>query len=249
VQHAGWMMCIISARDELGSKIQIVSWGWRIGQLEIDMKKKKTDFRWIVLHWSHSHSGIGVLPLVLVLTLTYTPNSPFFSSNLHFCFASLFLLHLHPQQWLMQPTAPYSPPSSEIQGFEYSFISRVTEQVGTLILLFPHSQSQPYQESALLYILLRRKSQLISEYVCIGRRWRGRRMSNPDQTVLNRRPSRSAATTTFSLEVFDNEVVPSALASISPILRVANEIETERPRVAYLCMHGHIYSHLSLLIN
>ncbi|RZC13176.1 Callose synthase 5 [Glycine soja] len=28
----------------------------------------------------------------------------------------------------MQPTAPYSPPSSEIQGFEYSFISRVTEQ-------------------------------------------------------------------------------------------------------------------------
>ncbi|KAH1237314.1 Callose synthase 5 [Glycine max] len=66
-------------------------------------------------------------------------------------------------------------------------------------------------------------------------RWRGRRMSNPDQTVLNRRPSRSAATTTFSLEVFDNDVVPSSLASISPILRVANEIETERPRVAYLC--------------
>ncbi|KHN29244.1 Callose synthase 5 [Glycine soja] len=60
-------------------------------------------------------------------------------------------------------------------------------------------------------------------------------MSNPDQTVLNRRPSRSAATTTFSLEVFDNDVVPSSLASISPILRVANEIETERPRVAYLC--------------
>ncbi|KAK9950103.1 hypothetical protein M0R45_005605 [Rubus argutus] len=52
---------------------------------------------------------------------------------------------------------------------------------------------------------------------------------------LTRRPSRSAATTTFSTEVFDNEVVPSALASIAPILRVANEIETERPRVAYLC--------------
>ncbi|KAK7410888.1 hypothetical protein VNO78_02085 [Psophocarpus tetragonolobus] len=52
--------------------------------------------------------------------------------------------------------------------------------------------------------------------------------------TLTRRPSRSAATT-FSTEVFDNEVVPSSLASISPILRVANEIENERPRVAYLC--------------
>ncbi|KAI9074796.1 hypothetical protein K1719_043220 [Acacia pycnantha] len=51
---------------------------------------------------------------------------------------------------------------------------------------------------------------------------------------LTRRPSRSAATT-FSAEVFDNEVVPSSLASIAPILRVANEIESERPRVAYLC--------------
>ncbi|KAF3440590.1 hypothetical protein FNV43_RR18874 [Rhamnella rubrinervis] len=52
---------------------------------------------------------------------------------------------------------------------------------------------------------------------------------------LSRRPSRSAATTTFSTEVFDNEVVPSSLASIAPILRVANEIEHERPRVAYHC--------------
>lgn len=61
-------------------------------------------------------------------------------------------------------------------------------------------------------------------------------MASSDHT-LNRRPSRSAATTTFSSEVFDNEVVPSSLASISPILRVANEIEGERPRVAYLCMN------------
>ncbi|XP_057496432.1 callose synthase 5 [Actinidia eriantha] len=52
---------------------------------------------------------------------------------------------------------------------------------------------------------------------------------------LMRRPSRSAATTTFSMEVFDNEVVPPSLASIRPILHVANEIQTERPRVAYLC--------------
>ncbi|KAK8983008.1 hypothetical protein V6N11_054992 [Hibiscus sabdariffa] len=52
---------------------------------------------------------------------------------------------------------------------------------------------------------------------------------------LSRRPSRSAATTTFSTEVFDNEVVPSSLSSIAPILRIAKEIEPERPRVAYLC--------------
>ncbi|KAH0716169.1 hypothetical protein KY284_009074 [Solanum tuberosum] len=52
---------------------------------------------------------------------------------------------------------------------------------------------------------------------------------------LTRRPSRSAATTTFSMEVFDNEVVPSSLQSIAPILRVAREIQNERPRVAYLC--------------
>ncbi|XP_077211954.1 callose synthase 5-like [Tasmannia lanceolata] len=52
---------------------------------------------------------------------------------------------------------------------------------------------------------------------------------------LTRRSSRSAAMTTFSLEVFDHEVVPSSLGSIVPIIRVATEIETERPRVSYLC--------------
>ncbi|KAG9444232.1 hypothetical protein H6P81_015572 [Aristolochia fimbriata] len=52
---------------------------------------------------------------------------------------------------------------------------------------------------------------------------------------LTRRSSRSAAQTTFSMEVFDNEVVPSSLGSIAPVLRVAAEIENERPRVAYLC--------------
>lgn len=57
------------------------------------------------------------------------------------------------------------------------------------------------------------------------------------QASLLRRPSRSAATTTFSLEVFDNEVVPSSLQSIAPILRVAAEIQAERPRVAYLCTY------------
>lgn len=33
----------------------------------------------------------------------------------------------------------------------------------------------------------------------------------------------------------DSETVPSSLAFIVPILRAANEIEEENPRVAYLC--------------
>lgn len=64
---------------------------------------------------------------------------------------------------------------------------------------------------------------------------------------LTRRPSRSAATTTFSMEVFDNEVVPSSLQSIAPILRVAREIQNERPRVAYLCMSLFTYYITSIL--
>nr|KAJ0217702.1 hypothetical protein LSAT_V11C300115420 [Lactuca sativa] len=36
--------------------------------------------------------------------------------------------------------------------------------------------------------------------------------------------------------IVDSELVPSSLASIAPILRVANEIEKDNDRVAYLCM-------------
>jgi len=37
----------------------------------------------------------------------------------------------------------------------------------------------------------------------------------------------------------ESELVPSSLAPIVPILRAANEIEEENPRVAYLCTCSH----------
>uniref|UniRef100_A0A453DH55 Vta1/callose synthase N-terminal domain-containing protein n=2 Tax=Aegilops tauschii subsp. strangulata TaxID=200361 RepID=A0A453DH55_AEGTS len=39
----------------------------------------------------------------------------------------------------------------------------------------------------------------------------------------------------FSGEEEESELVPSSLAPIVPILRAANAIEDENPRVAYLC--------------
>ncbi|KAI3713989.1 hypothetical protein L1987_72578 [Smallanthus sonchifolius] len=52
---------------------------------------------------------------------------------------------------------------------------------------------------------------------------------------LSRRMTRTSTMFDPNAEGVDSELVPSSLASIAPILRVANEIEKDNDRVAYLC--------------
>ncbi|XVF47535.1 hypothetical protein PTKIN_Ptkin03bG0116700 [Pterospermum kingtungense] len=56
-----------------------------------------------------------------------------------------------------------------------------------------------------------------------------------DQPQPVRRITRTQTAGNLGETAFDSEVVPSSLSEIAPILRVANEVESSNPRVAYLC--------------
>ncbi|KAJ4724128.1 Callose synthase 3 [Melia azedarach] len=57
----------------------------------------------------------------------------------------------------------------------------------------------------------------------------------PYQPQPQRRIIRTQTAENVGESMFDSEVVPSSLVDISPILRVANEVKSSNPRVAYLC--------------
>ncbi|KAM1121242.1 hypothetical protein TB2_002821 [Malus domestica] len=63
----------------------------------------------------------------------------------------------------------------------------------------------------------------------------------PPQQPLQRRITRTQTAGNLGETAFDSEIMPSSLVEIALILRVANEVETNNPRVAYLSLNSHVH--------
>ncbi|MFS7973386.1 hypothetical protein Hanom_Chr09g00856011 [Helianthus anomalus] len=58
----------------------------------------------------------------------------------------------------------------------------------------------------------------------------------PPRSLSRRMMTRSSTMYDPNVDGVDSELVPSSLATIATILHVANEIEKDNEKVAYLCM-------------
>uniref|UniRef100_A0A1S4CGX0 1,3-beta-glucan synthase n=1 Tax=Nicotiana tabacum TaxID=4097 RepID=A0A1S4CGX0_TOBAC len=85
----------------------------------------------------------------------------------------------------------------------------------------------------LFKILITTNNDLLSENKGVKVNYNG--VKRGAELSLQRRITETQTMGNIGESMIDNEVVPSSLVEIAPILRVANEVEPSNPRVAYLC--------------